>query len=247
MQWDTKATMFKDTTTLGSIAIKPQIGVTANPTLAVFNDYISLYADGQSLFWTDLSQGLLQKFTINVDAAYTSNNMNPDMTTLPMTLSSLDTLIIVIGALFLGVLLVCFQRLFFRWQARRWLKEMEALGSKVMVDDEVVEDSETEREDLPSSRLKLRRRTSSAPTFAENNTSHISTPSSSSQSTAMNGLMLFEPSAPTMLGVGEPLSAEGQSAGEDRGGFEMQVFSSHPRPTIVTSITDGSTNEMTCE
>lgn len=235
--------MFKDTTTLSSMAIKPQFGVTANPTLAVFTDHISLYADGQSLFWTDLSQGLFQKFTMNVDAAYTSNNMNPDMSTLPMTLSSMDTLIVIMGALVLAVFLIILQRLFFRWQARQWLREMEALGSKVMVEDEVVEDSDTDREDLASARPNLRRRTTSAPTFVENDTSHISTPSSKSQSTAVNGLMLHEPSAPTMLGLDEPLPSESPSVGADLNGFEMQTFSSHPRPTIVTSITDGSTDE----
>ncbi|GJJ77375.1 hypothetical protein EMPS_09734 [Entomortierella parvispora] len=250
MQWDTNAMKFTDSRTLDSISTDPTIGVSTNPTLAVFNSIVSLYADGQSLFWIDLIEGSVQEFTMTVDPTFTSNNMNPDMTSQPMTISPLETLIIIIAALCLGIFLIIFQRLYFKWRARQWLKEMDNLGSKVVVEDEALEeeDSDTEgEENLSSTRPKLRRRTTSAPTVTENDTGHVSTPSSSSQSPTVNGTMLFEPSAPAMLVVGEPLTGEGPSARDGQEEFEMRAFSSHPRPTIVTSITDGSTDETAFE
>jgi len=137
------------------------------------------------------------------------------MTSKPLTFSGLYTFAIVIGCLVLAALLVWVQRLLFKWRASKWIDDSDIPGSKVA--EEVQDQSQNQSSGGVQSPLGMYVPPSYSETDITRNNSHTSM---------------------------TPLSATGDGSPSLRADeLELVTFSSHPRPNVVTTITDGSSED----
>ncbi|GJJ77379.1 hypothetical protein EMPS_09738 [Entomortierella parvispora] len=189
----------------------------SKPVLVPFSSTNLMLADGSNLFWITMDGRFptMNLYTLAPMKRFTSDNQNPDMTSEPLTFSGTDTFGIVVGFLVLAVVMVWVQRLFFKWRASRWVDADDIPGSKVAED---VQDPSLDQGPSdghpPLSRYV-------PPTYSETdsirNNSHKSV------------VPLTE------------VDSRSPRFGADE--LELMPFSSHPRPNVVTTITDGSSED----
>ncbi|KAG0055331.1 hypothetical protein BGZ83_008971 [Gryganskiella cystojenkinii] len=203
------------------------------PVLAPISETSALLSDGVNLFWVDKDL-TFDFYNIDSVASFVADNPNPDMVTSPLTFSGTITFTIVIGFLILAANLVWLQRRFFKWRADKWVDDADIPGSKVAAE---AESSNEDHGRFTGHSSQNHAATSLSDQTLQDRGLSFYVPPSSSTSTSGG-------EARTTITIGEGRSNNASSSGGRSDELELVTFSSHPRPSVVTTITDGSTDTL---
>lgn len=201
-----------------------------SPLLVAVSDKSFIYSDSSDvpkLYYSIDGNGLMDNYTLSDIPLFSSNNMNPNWSSSPLTLSNLVSALVTIAALFVALFLFWAQEKFLRQRERTWIDDSDIPGSKVA--EEMDEESFRvyQREEQERMQRHVQEQISLGRPPEQNPFAPYADITVSPQfETSYTGTAVTTSREALTEAHSEPLRLEGLR------------FSSHPRPNVVTTIPD---------
>ena len=203
------------------------------PSLVAISDQFFIF-DGSGgvprLYYSIDGNGYMDNYTLGDIPLFSSNNMNPGLTSSPLTLSDVTSVMMSIAALLLALLLIWAQEKILRRQKRTWIDDTDIPGSKVA--EEM--DEEAFRAYQRDEQERVQRHIQEQISLGRQPDQDPFTPYSDLTVSPQFETSYTRSATTSRDALNEPHSGLLR--------LEQLGFSSHPRPNVVTTIPDEESN-----
>lgn len=217
-----------------AIANKRWVSGGVSPIFVAVSNQAFIFTDNDqtpSFYYSIDETGYMNNYTLNNIPLFSSNNPNPDMTSSPITLSGAVSILVSIAALILAGLLMWAQDKVLERRKREWIDDADVPGSKVAeeVDEEAFRAYQREQHERMQCHIQEQPRYEQQHQQPDNYYPYADV----TVSPAFETIFTSRSATTSRDALNEmhsgPLRADG---------LEQLAFSSHPRPNVVTTITD---------